>query len=1302
LRKFKLWKSLLFLPLAYLGITTGFVFAQQPTDVNENLRVLHGTVNLLARPQYDRGAVDDSLPMRRLLLVMAHSAEKETALQTFLHDAHTPGASFHKWVTPEEYGARFGSAGEDIDAVSSWLQSHGFSVDRVGKNRTIIEFSGTAGQVRQALHTEIHRYQLPTGTYYANATEISVPEAIAARVSAFAPLNSFPLTSYVKQVGQAAFSRSSHRAVPDFTTTEDGNPYFYAVAPEDFATQYDVSPVYKAGTDGTGETIGIIGTSNINLAQVDAYRTLFNLPADHTQVIVDGNDPGDPIAPNVEAFLDVEVSGAVAPNATVNFYVAGGQPFQDSLALAALRAIEDNQASVMSLSYGNCEQLLGNAGNQLWNGLWMQAAAQGQTVMVSSGDSGPATCPFDTLNNGVFTPSNGLSVNGLSSTPWNVSVGGTDFYYSDYASGAPSAATLWNQINDGSQGSLKAPLPEQPWDNFFGLNAIPNSLQEIQIPGDAGGGDASNCSQQTDGSSTTVPGCVAGYPKPTWQSAPGVPNDQERDLPDISLFAANGPNLSAWAICVYAWECTADDATPRVLLVGGTSASSPAMAGIMALVDQKYGRQGQADFTLYSLARQSGLSVFHDITLGTNDVLCNAGGPNCSTPVSAAGFDPFIDSFGVYSSGPGYDQASGLGSLDVSQLIADWSKASFTSTTTSLQLSPASVAHGSPVTVSASVKAASGTAVPSGNIALTSTSPTPIPATGALTLANGMVSANLSTLPGGTYTVTADYSGDGTFGPSVSTPVNLTVTPEASATALNFSYSYTELDSQGFERNQTATIAAGSQVPFGSDWWLEAIPTGTAANAPQLATGSVSFTDGTTTATVPLNINGVATWLPQNLALGAHSISVKYSGDGSYNASSAGPLAFTVGKGTPVFSASPDASEEFFTSTTGPTYEAGSEFVVHVTLRNQGSFIPPSGTVVVSLGSTSQTLTLTANAYLNTSLSNVLATFSAVPAGTYTLIVSYAGDSNWNAATYSYPEPLTFVANSSAPAATTTTLTFTPATVDSSGSVTFNVAVHGSAPLSSTFVGDAGSAQLYANGTEFGGVTLTASSSGNGQNLTGSALISASELPSGSSQVLAVFPGSLNFASSVSATVPLVVTPTAFTLAASASNLAVKSGQTLTVPLNLSGPYGASVPVTLSCAPSMTSIGCTVNPASATVSGSGSATVTINAFIPGTAASASDRERPRASIFGAGGVAFAVAIAWVLPYRRRRYWMTAILAMVTGALLIAGCGGSSPPIVSKPIPGPQNVDAPAGSYSVVVTGVSGGITHNVRVNFVVQ
>lgn len=1266
-----------------------------------NLTTLHGTVYPLVGPEYDQGVVTDDFSVDRLLLMVGRPADREQNLQQFLRDVHASGSPiYHHWVTPDEFGERFGAADQNLQLITGWLQSHGLRVARVTKSKSMIEFSGTAGQIREALHTEIHQYNVQGKTFYANASEISVPRAIASRIEGFAPLNSFPLDSYAKLVGGGTMNRANHRVAPQFTLSENGAP-FYALGPEDFATQYDLAPVYSAGINGTGETIGIIGRNNLNLALVDAYRKLFNLPADHTEVVIDGQDPGDGESPNVEGYLDVEVSGAIAPNATIDFYIAGAEAEStiafNSLTLAALRAVEDNQATVLSVSYGTCEQSLGEAGNQLWASLWEQAAAQGQTVFVSSGDTGPTTCqPLVETQSG-FQLLNSVNVNGLSSTPWNVSVGGTDFYYSDYASGAPSAATLWNQTNDASNGSLKAPLPEQVWDNAFGFNVnsfFPPpgaSSFSYSFPTTAGGGGVSNCSQETVPTTTIMPTCIAGYSKPSWQNAPGVPDDGARDLPDVSLFAADGPNLSAAPICAEPGDCApVSSGDPQITLVGGTSVSSPSMAGIFALINQKYGRQGQANYTLYALARQYP-KVFHDITMTTNDVVCGSvGTSDCDVPVPNQSF--YFDSYGVYAAGPGYDLASGLGSLDVNQLVNNWNKVVYAPTTTTLDASPANFVHGSAVTVTVAVKATSGTAIPTGNVVFEASPGTTIPANVPLALANGSASASLENLPGGSYDLTAQYEGDGNFAASVSALVSLTVTPEASATVLTDDYLVAP----------TSNPLPKGEVPLGVTPSFVAVPASLATKTTGRATGTVTFTDGGTTASVLLDGNGVATWRPQSFAVGAHSVMAAYSGDASYQPSTSPPVTLTVVKSAPSFLVVADAQYigcaqglNGCGSSGGAVYLPGSNMVLSVVL-NGTSTLPPTGAVTVNFGPLTQTVDLTAVS----GVASAWVTFANVPAGTYTLSASYPGDANWNAASFNNPSPFVYAAPGDTPTTTTTTLALSPSSVDSSGSVTFKVASQPASSQNGCFIGNS-IATLYANGVSFGFIPMSCNVVNGVVTVSGSATIPGSELPSGSYQVVAEYMGGVGIQqSSFSSPLPLTVTVTDFSLSVVGKNLSVPSGESITVPVALGGPASASIAVGLSCVTSSASIGCSISPNSSSVMGSSNATLTINAFTSPGAALAANRDAPQGNRFplhSREGLAFALLafVAW--PGRKRSSRLFMLLAFCAGLCWTVGCGSSSTPTAKNPV-----TPAPAGSYSVTVIGVSGGITHNATVHLNAQ
>jgi len=1247
--------------------------------IDETRRVtLHGTVHPLAQARFDQGAVPDSFPANRMLLILNRTPDREAALQKFLADAHTPGtARFHKWLTPAQFGALYGPADSDIQTATSWLLSHGFQVSRVTAGKQFVEFSGTAANVRETFHSEIHRYAVNGDTHFATSAELAIPAALAQLIRGVSPINDFYAQPMVHDLGPASYTRSTHTATPLFTDP-NGLTQVFAIAPEDFATQYDLGPTYAAGTKGAGQIIGIINRSNIDISLVDNFRSLFNLPALSPQVVIDGDDPG--VIPGlIEPYLDVELAGAVAPAATVTLYIADGAAVQDPLPLAALRAIEDDQASVLSASFANCEMELGTAGNAMWYSLWEQAAAQGQTVVVATGDSGPVSCAASGTVSGA-TPSLALGVNGIASTPWNVAVGGTDFFYSDYASGAPSAATFWNATNDSGFGSLKSTLPEQPWSDALGLNAIPLGLS-FTVPSAAGGGGPSNCIQTSPG-----PVCVAGYPKPSWQNAPGVPSDGVRDLPDLSLFAADGRNFSSYAICANPGDCAgATGAASTVYLVGGTSASTPALAGIMALVDQQDGRQGQANFTLYGLARQQP-SLFHDITVGNNDILCvSSESPACNTPINEI-TDPEIMSFGVYDAGENYDLASGLGSLDVAQLVDGWNKVTFAPTTTSLAAAPASVVHGTPVTITATVLGNSSSSLPTGEVDISITSPEPLPASGALALVNGTAASTFNFFPGGTYNVTANYTGDGTFAPSASAPISLTVTPESSAV--------TPVVLVGQTPAGSVSVQGGQQVAFGSGWILEATPSGATSHTSGLATGTVTFTDGSTSTEVPINSSGTAAIPMPSLAIGSHSVTASYSGDASYSASTGGPLNFTVVQGTPRLIL--ETNLEPVTENGNPVpFPTGSNLTVSV-IVGTGHGVAPTGSVTVSLGSATQSAPLAPFITGNEVFGAGQVTFSNSLPGTFALSASYGGDTNWNAASISETNPIVFGGTFTA---TATTLSVSAASISSQSSVTLTATVQ-SRGGPSTF--PAGLVVFYANGVNIGSAFLPTAT---GTSATVSKLVLGTSLPAGTSQVTAVYQGfpsqPLNLASSTSAPVSLTVTPSDFRMSLSDSQLLVVSGQSGTVNIALNGIGGSNVTVALSCAPSSAQISCGTTPSSPAAPGT--AMLTVDAYSTAQLASVSARpatvRRPSPP-----GVRILLTLALLLAlYRMPRRPLRAKLAGAGGAailfLLLSGCGGGSG---SSPPPPPQKIDAPAGTYNVVVTATSGGTIHNVKLIVVVQ
>jgi hypothetical protein len=1301
---FSFWALLLILA----GTCAVSVQAQGPaaplvTEAIDEAQVvaLHGNVHPLAQARYDQGAVPDSFAAERLLLLLNRPAERETELRQFLHDVHTPGsASYHQWLTPQQFGDRFGPADSDIQAAVGWLSSHGFSVPRVTKGKGLIEFSGTAAQLREAFHTQIHQYSIEGESHYANANEMSIPAALAPLVRGISPLNSFRAQPYLKVAGPALYSRATKKTTPLWTAPNQfgtANPYEYLVAPEDFATQYDLAPLYQAGVNGAGQTIGVINESNIDVSLVDAYRQLFNLPSNPPQVVIDGDDPGTLEGVDVEAYLDVEVSGGVAPNATVNLYISNGSDLQDPVYLAALRAIEDNQASVLSVSFGECEGFLGEAGNQLWAGLWEQAAAQGQTVLVGSGDNGSeCVWPYGTV----------LSVSGLASTPWNVAVGGTDFYYSDYASGAASATTLWNQTNDSSLGSLTAPLPEQVWNDPLGLDAISDGIERNEIY--AGGGGASNCSTL----SSSTGDCASGYAKPSWQTGPGVPADGARDLPDVSLFASNGANLSAYPTCAYEGECAVGaGGEAEILLTGGTSASVQAMAGIMALVNQKYGRQGQADFTLYPLAQQKP-AAFHDITLGSNDVLCGPGTPYCA--VNAIG----VYATTVYPAGPNYDLASGLGSVDASVLVNNWNSVTFLPTTTTLHLSATSITHGTPVTATTAVAPESGSGTPSGDVAILTNSPLPASQGQAfITLSGGTGSQAVNFFPGGTYQVTGHYGGDGVYGVSTSSPVTLSVTPENSN--INFALSG--------ENGVVINGLNGNTGYYGQPVFLSIQPTGASAATGTTngkATGSATFTLDSTTATFPLNAMGVASWTSPNLAVGTHTASATYSGDASFHASTSSPITFSVAKGIPFINVQLNAPFSY----SAPVANVGGSLTVSVEVGPfYGEFatglasplgtVAPTGTATVCLGpwnfngvclapNYSQTATLVAPSGINSEYSTATVTLPNLAAGYYYLTVAYTGDANWQTWGLLVTNPVT-VASTTAPATTTTTLAITPSTISGAQTATFSGTVTGAAGAK---VAPSGTVTFYDSGSSSSNLeywALVPATTGASATFTVNGFSPAYFWNNGVNQITAVYSGDVNYLPSTSNVVNITVTQGGgdFMMTPQQSQITVQAGSSGTVGVNLTSLSNFSGIVTLTCTPSSNNISCSVNPASPMVNGAATATVTINATVQ-TAGLDLPRENRRAGwLDAAGGLICAFVFLGGLADDKRKRRRLLRVGLCTALWFAMGCGGGDPmqPTAHSSHSSSTSSSSPAGTYSVVVSGTAAnGIIHNAKVTVTVQ
>lgn len=584
------------LGLAALPVNSAPAATHRAIDDRDTV-VLHGNVHRLARPEFDSGPTDASLPMEGMILTLRLSPDRQARLDSHLAELQNPASpNFHRWLSPEEFAASYGPQPGDIEAITGWLTSHGFTIDEIAKGRAWINFSGPVSSVEGAFKVKMRDYKVNGHLRHGNANDPAIPRGLSNLVGGIVSLHNFPRKTMNSGVRPLAPDLQS----PQFTS---GSTHY--LSPGDFATIYNVNRLYAAGIDGSGQSIAIVGRTHPSPANWSTFRTLMGLPANPPVVILNGPDPGDlGGGEDNEADLDVEWSGAVAKNATVRFVVSKSTTSTDGVDLSAQYIVNNNLAPVMSTSFGQCEAQMGRAERNFYNNLWQQAAAQGITSFVSTGDSGAAGC-----NVGSDSTGSGSAVNGLASTPFNVAVGGTQFN--------EGSGSYWNTTSGAGYTSAKNYIPETAWNESGGVSA-------------------------GSGLWSTGGGPSVYYGKPSWQVGPGVPADGKRDLPDVSLTAAGHDGYLV-------------QTQGGLYAIGGTSASSPSFAGLMALIVQKTGqRQGNANTRFYQLGAAQygggGAAVFHDTVSGDNSVPGVAG----------------------FSCGAGYDLATGLGSVDAGALVDNW------------------------------------------------------------------------------------------------------------------------------------------------------------------------------------------------------------------------------------------------------------------------------------------------------------------------------------------------------------------------------------------------------------------------------------------------------------------------------------------------------------------------------------------------------------------------------------------------------------------------------------------------------
>jgi len=913
-----------------------------PSSIDDAAHVtIPHSVHPLARQSSVVSGGDPTLKMDRILLLLGASAEQEKRLQRFLESQHDKSSpEYHHWLTPEQFGNAFGPSQQDIQTIRTWLEQQGFTVGVTARSGRWMEFSGTAQQVEHAFATQMRRYQFAGQMHVANGVDISIPTDLTPVVRGVVSLHNFFKRPMISST--TPLHRNSHGTyeslVPDFTSGSG----LHALAPADFSKIYDVPTTI----DGAGQTIAIVARENVSGGDAFDFQQLFGLRLNSPQTTLVGPAPSGDQDDAVEATLDAEWSGAVAPGASINVVVSGSTATTDGVDLSAAYIVDNNLASIVNVSFGACESGLGATEDQFFNALWQQASAQGMSIIVASGDNGAAGCDPVISN----TPGSGLGVNGLASTEFNTAVGGTQF--TDTA----NPSLFWSPTNGAGLSSVNGYIPEQVWN-------------ESCTPGTGRCGPGQYNLFAGSGGASSL------YGKPGWQDLlPGMLHDQKRDLPDVSFTAATH---DPYLICFHG---SCEGANVSFLGVGGTSASAPAFAGTMALINSEAGgRQGLANYLLYQIASRevfagcdsssrgnpfipaSASCVFNDVTEGGNSV-------------------PGVVGF---SATPGFDMVSGLGSVNVNNLVTQWKAIALASTTIALSSTTVfPVTHGQPVALNIKVSGTATAAAPVGAAALTASL---FGAAGSVSLTPnsaslmGIFNGTVTNLPGGTYTLTAHYFGDAANGPSDSNGIPITIKPEPSSATL-----------ESFGTSNSGRVTPVASFPYGSDMILHAKVVGVSGHG--IATGFAVFQDTADPShpigSASLDPKGEAEAALNNnngttvLSPGLHSLTVFYEGDSSFSAVTAvNPIPVTITKGNPVPCV----------CFVGDTHTSGMPFDVIVSAGRTGP-ISPTGTMQLFdngvLVATSAPL-IGGEATISVSLD---------ADGQHTLTTSYSGDNVYNSA----------------------------------------------------------------------------------------------------------------------------------------------------------------------------------------------------------------------------------------------------------------------------------------------------------------
>src|SRR5215813_5579245 len=748
----------------------------------------------MARTENEAGRVPATARLRGISLSLSRTAAQQADLEIFIATQQDPNTNlYHKWLTPDQFAARFGATDADITKLKTWLQQQGFSIEGVSRSKTSITFSGTIIQVETAFGTELHYYKIDGVTYFAPSKDISVPAAISPVVEAVKNLSSFRPRPHVKLKPPKVATRTN------FTSSQSGSHF---LTPNDVATIYDITPAYTAGYTGAGQSIAVVGQSSVLLSDIEKFQgaaglttkdpALVLVPNSGTATIVSGDE--------AESDLDLEYSGGIATGATIYFVYVGNNT-NYSVLDALNYAVQTRIAPIITISYGVCETELSSTDYSSLTGILAQAASQGQSVISASGDSGSTDCYG--ISGLTTAQQEALAVDFPASSQYVTGMGGSEFPSADVAS---SNTTYWAGANGSDViGSALSYIPAQVWNDDSSANGI-----------SSGGGGISTLTN-----------------RPAWQGGvTGIPSGSFRLVPDLSLYSSQGNddchNYSSDPPNGINGNCSNGFRYANntyLTIAGGTSFAAPIFAGMLAIINQKLNSTGQGvvNSELYRLAGNSAsyASAFHDITSGGNQ--CNAGPSYCSSAGASE-----------YAAGAGYDQASGLGSVDFYNLLTAWpgSSSSLVASSTTLSAATTSPPSGASDAITITVASASSsiTTTPTGTVSVAVDGATQ---NSSLALSNGTATFNFSSTTAGAHVITATYSGDSIYAASTGT---LTLTVKSASRG--FSISATNLTvTAGSSGTSTITISPQNGYTGTIKW--------TVSSSPTLTNGCVSLPNTT-------------------------------------------------------------------------------------------------------------------------------------------------------------------------------------------------------------------------------------------------------------------------------------------------------------------------------------------------------------------------------------------------------------------------------------------------------------------------